>query len=287
VGTLTRTVRDSAVLLGLVAGPDPMDATCSERPGEDYLGAARQGEEDPQGTLAGLRLGLPREAFQEGVDPQVAHTVREAVRAMEREGAQVVEVSLPSLPVALSAYYLVATAEASSNLARFDGVRYGRAVREGDMLATYLASRGEGLGREVKRRILLGTFALSAGYYEAYYQRAQKARFRIRQELLTALAQCHVLVTPTAPDVAFLLGERANDPLAMYAADLLTVPVSLAGFPALSVPAGRVQGLPVGMQLIGPPFSEARLLKVGSAWEALRPWPLPPLMPEDGRGEPS
>ncbi|MCL6595763.1 MAG: Asp-tRNA(Asn)/Glu-tRNA(Gln) amidotransferase subunit GatA [Firmicutes bacterium] len=283
VGTLTASVRDGAALLDIVAGHDPMDATSAAVPAGGCLAAAEEGLSQGEAAWRGVRVGLVREALGGGVDGAVAARVEEAARALEGAGARLVEVSLPTLDVALSAYYLVATAEASSNLARFDGVRYGLRRQAATAADTHRRSRGAGFGPEVKRRILLGTYALSRGYYDAYYVRAQKARTRVREDLLSALGECDVLVTPTAPDLPFGLGERTADPLAMYAADLLTVPASLAGFPALSVPAGRVDGLPVGMQLMGRPFAEAALVRLGAAWEAMRPWELP-VWAEGGEG---
>lgn len=274
VGMLTRSVRDSAALLGLVAGQDANDATSAPAPPEDFLAAAEEGRRRGGDALKGLRIGRVEEAFGEGVDPAVAASVDDALRALEGAGATVVPVHLPSLPYALSAYYLLATAEASSNLARFDGVRYGLRVEAPDVRRMFGRTRAAGFGREVERRIVLGTFVLSHGYYEAYYVRAQKVRSVIRKDLMRALAEADVLVTPTAPDVPFRLGERTADPLRMYAADLLTVPVSLAGFPALSVPSDRVGGLPVGVQWIGRPFDETRLLRMAAAYETLAPWPL-------------
>jgi len=277
VGTLTRTVRDSAALLELIAGPDPHDSTTAPIRAEAFLQAAEEAARQPRAALAGVRVGVVEEAFGEGVDPQVAAAVEEAVRTVEAAGARLVRVHLPSLRYGLAAYYLIATAEASSNLSRFDGVRYGLRVDAADVRAMFGRTRAEGFGAEVQRRIVLGTFVLSQGYYEAYYVRAQKVRSVIRRDLLHALEQADVLVTPTAPDVPFRLGERTEDPLRMYAADLLTVPVSLAGFPAISVPAPPVEGLPVGVQWIARPFAEARLLMAASAYEQLLPWTLAPL----------
>lgn len=277
IGMLTRSVRDSAALLGLVAGADGHDATSAPAPVEDFLAAAVEGSEQGPEALSGLRIGRVEEAFGEGVDPAVAASVDRSLERLRAAGASVVPVHLPSLPYALSAYYLLATAEASSNLARYDGVRYGLREEAPDVRRLFGRTRVRGFGREVERRIVLGTFVLSQGYYEAFYVRAQKVRSLVRGDLLKALSDVDVLVTPTAPDVAFRLGERTDDPLRMYAADLLTVPVSLAGFPAVSVPADRVMGLPVGMQWIARPFAERLLLRGAAAYEGLAPWPLEPM----------
>ncbi len=273
VGPLTRTVRDAGALLEILAGEDASDPTAALAPVDAYLAAAEAGGRDAQ-ALRGVTLGVVREGFGAGVDGRVAAEVEAAAQALARAGARLVTVTLPSLDVALSAYYLVATAEASSNLARFDGIRYGVRAEASSVQETYRRSRAQGFGEEVKRRILLGTYALSAGYYDAYYGRAQRARTRVRDDLLAALSGVDCLLLPTAPDLAFPLGSRTDDPLTMYAGDTMTVPASLAGFPALSVPAGRVDGLPVGLQLVGRPFDEARLLRIGAAYERIAPWPL-------------
>ena len=282
VGPITRSVRDCGALLDILAGEDPCDATAAAAPAGGYQAAAQGGYDAGAGALGGVRIGIVREGFGAGVDAGVAASVERAAKAMEAAGAHLVEVGLPSLDIALSAYYVVANAEASSNLARFDGVRYGRRVAAGNVKETHRLSRAGGFGEEVKRRILLGTYALSAGYYDAYYLTAQKARTRVRDDLLAALGAADVLLLPTAPDLAFPLGSRTDDPLTMYAADTMTVPASLAGFPALSVPAERAGGLPVGLQLLARPFEEARLLRLGAAWQAMAPWPLPELGVEGG-----
>ena len=274
IGPITRSVRDAGALLDILAGEDPADPTAAAAPAGGYRAAAEAGQASGAHAFSGVTVGVVREGFGAGVDSGVAASVGRAVRAMEAAGARVVEVALPSLDIALGAYYLVANAEASSNLARFDGVRYGRRVAGANIKETHRLSRARGFGEEVKRRILLGTYALSAGYYDAYYVRAQKARTRVRDDLLAALSEADVLVLPTAPDLAFALGSRTDDPLTMYAADTMTVPASLSGFPALSVPAERSQGLPVGLQLVARPFEEARLLTLGAAWQAMAPWPL-------------
>jgi aspartyl-tRNA(Asn)/glutamyl-tRNA(Gln) amidotransferase subunit A len=282
VGPITRTVRDTGALLDLLAGEDPLDPTAAAAPAGGYQAAAQAGYDGGASAFSGVTIGVVREGFGAGVDPAVAASVERAAKAMEAAGARLVEVGLPSLDVALSAYYLVANAEASSNLARFDGIRYGQRRQGANVKETHRLSRAAGFGEEVKRRILLGTYALSAGYYDAYYVRAQKARTRVRDDLMAALGAADVLLLPTAPDLPFALGSRTDDPLTMYAADTMTVPASLAGFPSLSVPAERAAGLPVGLQLLARPFEEERILRLGGAWQAMAPWPLPDLGLEEG-----
>jgi aspartyl-tRNA(Asn)/glutamyl-tRNA(Gln) amidotransferase subunit A len=261
-GPMTRTVGDAAALLGIIAGADGRDGTCATVPVPDYAAALEEG-------VAGLRLGLPREYMGEGVDPEVRARVEEAARTFEALGATVREVSLPHTRHALSAYYLIAPAEASSNLARYDGVRYGhRAAGAGGLRELYEKTRGEGFGPEVKRRIMLGTYALSAGYYDAYYLKAQKVRTRVRQDFDAAFAEVDVVLSPTSPVPAFKLGDKVAEPLAMYLIDALTIPCNLAGVPGLSVPCGFTSGgLPVGLQLLGRWFDEATLLRAGRAFE--------------------
>ncbi|MFZ4735912.1 MAG: Asp-tRNA(Asn)/Glu-tRNA(Gln) amidotransferase subunit GatA [Bradymonadia bacterium] len=270
VGPMGRTVRDVALLEQVVAGFDPRDSTSSAV--EVPQGLA----ELPKGALLqGLRVGLPREYFPAtGLDPEVADAVRTAVAQLEALGAEVREVSLPHSPLGVSAYYLVATAEASSNLARYDGVRFGhRAAAPDDLFALYARSRGEGFGLEVKRRIMLGTFALSAGYYEAYYRKAGQVRTLILQDFERAFEQVDVIATPTSPSTAFRLGERLEDPLQMYLADIFTISCNLAGLPGLSIPCGfGAGGLPIGLQLLGRAFDEATLLRVGAAYEDSTTW---------------
>ncbi len=262
VGPLTKTVRDCARLYGLIAGRDPCDSTTVELPAPV---AIPSGED-----LAGVKIGVPREMNEaEGIDAGVTERVQEAIRLAEELGAEVEETSLPrSVEYGLPCYYLVAPAEASSNLARYDGVRYGhRAEVDGDLTTLYERTRWEGFGAEPKRRILLGTYALSAGYYEAYYGQAQKVRTVIAREHAAAFERFDVLVSPTSPTVAFRIGEKAENPLAMYLSDLLTIPANMAGLPGLSIPCGLSDGLPVGLQLIGRQFSENTLFRVGHALE--------------------
>jgi aspartyl-tRNA(Asn)/glutamyl-tRNA(Gln) amidotransferase subunit A len=261
VGPLARTVEDVALSASVVCGADPRDATSAREPVPDFLAAL-------QGGARGLSVGVPTSALAEGVEAGTLAAFHESLRVLENEGAHLVEVSLPSLPHAIAAYYIVATAEASSNLARYDGVRYGlRAGSARDLRHMYGESRDRGFGPEVKRRILLGTFVLSAGYYDAYYVQAQKVRTLIRRDFEAAFEACDVIATPTTPTPAFRLGEKTEDPLQMYLADIFTVPANLAGIPGLSVPCGLVAGLPVGLQLLGRPFDEATLLRLGHAFE--------------------
>ena len=262
VGTLTKDVRDAALLLGIISGHDPADSTSVQEPVPDYTAVLGR-------AIKGLRIGLPREYFVPGMDPEVEQAVREAVRVLEGLGAHVDEVSLPHSEYALATYYLIATSEASSNLARYDGVRYGyRSKLARDSVEMFENSRGEAFGPEVKRRILMGTYALSAGYYDAYYLKALKVRTLIRRDFETAFQRFDLLAAPTTPTTAFALGERLEDPLQMYLSDVCTLPANLAGIPALSIPCGLSQdGLPIGFQLMGRPFDEATLLQVAYAYE--------------------
>jgi len=250
--------RDAALLAEVMAGHDPLDSTSLREPVGDWEGAC-------DGVVSGLRVGVLAEGEGEGVEPGVAARVAEAVESLSRQGAVVSRVSIPAMRLALAAYYVIAPGEASSNLARFDGVRYGSRAAASTLAELYLHGRGQGLGPEVQRRILLGTFALSAGWAEEYYVRAQRARARITADMEAALREVDVLVSPTSPTVAFKIGDRALDPLAMYLADILTVPASLAGLPAISVPCGQSEGLPVGLQITGRRNDEATVLRVASA----------------------
>ena len=262
VGPLTRTVADAAALLQVLAVHDAKDSTSAVQPASDY----RAGLE---GGVAGMTLGLPREYFADGMDSEVEAAVRAAARAYEKLGAKVVEVSLPHTRYALATYYLIAPAEASANLARYDGVRYGlRAEGVKGLGDLYVRTRTQGFGAEVKRRILLGTYALSAGYYDAYYLKAQKVRTLIRRDFEAAFKEVDVMVSPTSPVPAFRLGEKTGDPLSMYLMDVFTLPCNLAGLPGLSLPCGFTRaGLPIGLQLLGRPFDEARLFQVARAFE--------------------
>ena len=269
VGAFGRDVRDAALLLGTVAGHDPRDATSAPLAVPDYAAALQSPGEQAVESLRGLRLGLPRQYFVTGMEPAVEARVRAAVAVLEAAGAEIVEVDMPHTDYGLATYYIVAPAEASANLARYDGIRYGAAVREGDVISDYRATRERGFGAEVKRRLMLGTYALSAGYRDAFYIKAQKVRTLIKGDFDAAFERVDALVAPVSPVVAFPLGARLDDPVAMYAADACTLPVSVAGLPGLSIPVGLANGLPVGLQLIGRAWDEARLLAIGSAYEAV------------------
>ncbi|MDQ2983292.1 MAG: Asp-tRNA(Asn)/Glu-tRNA(Gln) amidotransferase subunit GatA [Actinomycetota bacterium] len=262
IGPITKTVRDCALLYRIIAGRDPADSTTVELPEPVELPAAED--------LRGLKLGVPKELNEtEGIEPAVSERVNQAIELARELGAEVAECSLPrSVEYGMPCYYLIAPSEASSNLARYDGVRYGhRAAANGDVRALYSRTRAEGFGDEPKRRIMLGTYALSAGYYEAFYGQAQKVRTLIKQEHEALFGRFDLLVSPTSPTVAFRLGERTENPLAMYLSDVLTIPSNLAGLPGLSIPCGLSDGLPVGLQLIGPQFSENTLFRAGHALE--------------------
>ncbi|MFP5203749.1 MAG: Asp-tRNA(Asn)/Glu-tRNA(Gln) amidotransferase subunit GatA [Acidobacteriota bacterium] len=263
VGPFAANVRDAATLLGVIAGQDPLDATSSPAPVEDYASASDQ-------PVAGLRIGVPAEYFGDGLDPEVRAAVEKGIDALKAAGCTVKPVSLPHTRYAVPTYYLIATAEASANLARFDGVRYGyRSPAAATLGEMYSHSRDEGLGAEVKRRILLGTYALSAGYYDAYYLKAQQVRRILAEEFLRAFAEVDAIVTPTAPTPAFKLGEKTDDPVSMYLADIYTVTASLAGICGVSVPCGAtVAGLPVGMQVLARHFGESTAFRVARAVEA-------------------
>jgi aspartyl-tRNA(Asn)/glutamyl-tRNA(Gln) amidotransferase subunit A len=266
IGPLTKTVADCALMMNVIAGKDPLDATSVEVPVPDYREALRP-------EVKGVRLGVPREFFAQGVHPEVAQRVQEAIKVLEEAGAVVEETSIPMVEYGLPIYYILAPAECSSNLARYDGVRYGlRVGEEQGHIGMMERTRAEGFGDEVIQRIIIGTYALSAGYYDAYYLKAQKARTLLRQEFDRAMAQFDALVCPTAPTPAFRIGELVSDPLAMKLMDVLTIPVNLTGLPALSVPCGFVEGLPVGLQIIGKPFDEATLLRIGYTYEQLTHW---------------
>jgi len=262
IGPMTRTVRDAAVLLGAMAGHDPLDSTSLDEPVPDYTRGLDAG-------VRGMRLGLPREYFGEGIDPAVRHAVEVAIDTCRAQGAELVELSLPHTPYAIAVYYIIATAEASANLARFDGVRYGRrAEGVADAIELYGRTRAEGFGDEVKRRIILGTYVLSSGYYDAYYGRAQKVRTLIRGDFEQAFTQCDAILAPVTPTCAFRMGEHTTDPLEMYLSDVFTATANLAGVCALSVPCAVPAGdLPVGLQVIGPAFGEPAVLRVGRAVE--------------------
>jgi aspartyl-tRNA(Asn)/glutamyl-tRNA(Gln) amidotransferase subunit A len=271
IGPFARDTRDAAALLHAVAGRDERDSTSAPEPVPDAL-LSLPGDDEAATGLRGTRLGLPREYFVAGMEPGVEARIREAVAALEAAGAIVEDVSLPHTDYGLATYYIVAPAEASANLARYDGIRYGPRLTDGDggVLATYLRTRGEGFGAEVKRRVMLGTYALSAGYYDAYYLKAQKVRTLIKGDFDALFAQgLDALVAPTSPTVAFPLGARLDDPVAMYLSDACTLPVNMAGLPGLSIPCGLSDGLPVGLQLIGAPWTEQRLFELARGYEAI------------------
>ena len=262
IGALARSVEDVALLASVLCGHDPLDSTSAFLPVPDFSAALTAG-------ARGARIGVPWSFLKEGVDEGQMARFREALGVLEKAGARLVEVELPHLPHAIATYYIVATAEASSNLARFDGVRYGlRAPEPADLRRLYGDSRDRGFGPEVKRRIILGTFVLSSGYYDAYYLRAQKVRTLIRRDFQRAFEHCDVVATPTSPVPAFRLGEKTDDPLQMYLADVFTVPANLAGIPGLSIPCGFAARLPAGLQLLARPFDEEALLRLGAAYQA-------------------
>ncbi|MGC7870584.1 Asp-tRNA(Asn)/Glu-tRNA(Gln) amidotransferase subunit GatA [Desulfosporosinus sp. SYSU MS00001] len=259
IGPLTKTVRDNALVMNTIAGYDAMDSTSVRYDKPDYTKFLID-------DIKGLKIGLPREYFGEGIDPEVAKEIQKCVETLRGLGAEVGECSLPHTEYAIPAYYLIATAEASSNLARYDGVRYGYRAEAGDVLGMFRKTRADGFGQEVKRRIMLGTYALSSGYYDAYYLKAQKVRTLIKQDFDQAFEKFDVLLGPTAPTPAFKFGEKSN-PLTMYLSDITTVPINLAGIPAISIPAGFVNGLPIGMQLMGKAFNEGTLYRVAYTFE--------------------
>jgi aspartyl-tRNA(Asn)/glutamyl-tRNA(Gln) amidotransferase subunit A len=261
IGPFATNVSDAAAVLSVIAGHDPNDSTSAALPVGDYLGSIGQ-------SVAGLRIGVPEDYFGAGLDPEVKDKVESAIAALEKLGCKRIPLHMPHTDYAIAAYYIIATAEASSNLARYDGVRYGLRVGEGTLGEMYRKTRGRGFGPEVKRRIMLGTYALSSGYYDAYYLRAQKVRALIARDFADAFQKVDVIVTPTAPTPAFKLGEKSADPLQMYLADIYTVTGSLAGVPGISVPCGETKaGLPVGLQIFGKHFDEARVLQVARAYE--------------------
>ncbi len=269
IGPFATDVRGAARVLSVIAAHDPRDSTSLDVPADDYEAACER-------SVRGLRIGVPDEYFTEGLDPEVEASVRAAISGLEAEGCVVRPVSLPHTRFAVATYYVLATAEASSNLARFDGVRFGLRVTDGaagrDLRAMYGATRDAGFGAEVKRRVLLGTFVLSAGYYDAYYLKAQKVRTLVRRDFERAFAEVDVICSPTAPTPAFRLGEKVNDPLAMYLSDVYTLPASLAGIPAISVPCSPTpSGLPVGLQVMSRPLEESTMIAVAAAWEAQSP----------------
>ena len=274
IGPFARDVEDCALLLNAICGHDPQDSTSVDMPVPDFT-------ESLVPDMKGFRLGIPAEYFVEGMDPGVKSSIERAIGVLQDLGASCEEVSLPHTAYAVAVYYLVATAEASSNLARYDGVKYGyRAKNPADLLEMYSSTRAQGFGTEVKRRIMLGTYALSSGYYDAYYLKAQKVRTLIRQDFEQAFAKFDVLVTPTAPTPAFRIGEKVDDPLQMYLSDIFTIPCNLAGLPGISIPCGlSKEGLPIGLQILGKPFEEGKILRAAHAFQQATDWHLrrPPL----------
>lgn len=265
-GTMARTAEDNALMLNVMAGFDPKDSTSIDRDVPDYTATLNE-------PLTGLRIGLPKEYFAGNLSAAMEEQVRGAIREYEKLGATVKEVSLPHADLAIAAYYVIAPAEASANLSRFDGARYGyRCEDPKDLLDMYTRTRAEGFGTEVKRRILVGTYALSAGYFDAYYLKAQKVRRLIQQDFINAFKEVDVLMSPTTPSPAFIQGEKTSDPVTMYLEDVFTIAINLAGIPAMSVPAGFVDGLPVGLQIIGDYFSEARLLNAAHQFQQVTDW---------------
>jgi aspartyl-tRNA(Asn)/glutamyl-tRNA(Gln) amidotransferase subunit A len=265
-GPMAHSAEDCALLLNTMAGYDPLDSTSSDRPTEDY--SAQLGE-----SLQGLRIGLPKEYFGEGLNSAIGERVNAALGELEKLGVTLVEVSLPHSELTIPAYYVIAPAEASTNLSRFDGVRYGHRCQDPvDLHDLYTRTREEGFGDEVKRRILVGTYALSAGYYDAYYKKAQQVRRLIRQDFMDAFERVDVIAGPTTPGTAFALGSKSDDPVSMYLEDVYTLAVNLAGLPGMSVPAGFVDNKPVGLQLIGQHFGESRLLNVAHQYQQVTDW---------------
>ncbi len=262
VGPMTKDVRDAALLLSVIAGHDPKDSTSVDHPAEDYTAAL-------EAPITGLRIGMPKEYFMEGTDPEVAEATSKACRIFRDLGAELVEVSLPHTEYGVAAYYIIAPAEASSNLARYDGVKYGYRFAEArDLMTLYKESRSRGFGAEVKRRIMLGTYCLSAGYYDAYYRKASQVRTLIRRDFTEAFQKCDVLIGPVSPTPAFKIGEKTDNPLQMYLNDIFTLPASLAGLPGLSLPCGYTSaGLPIGLQILGPHLGEATVLKAAYHFE--------------------
>lgn len=267
IGPLTKDVEDAAILLNGLAGYDPLDSTTLDAPVPNYVAEMKQRSE-----LRGLKVGVPKEYFSAALESEIAEVIQAAIQQLETLGCEIIDVSLPNSQYGIPAYYLIATAEASANLSRYDGVRFGLRQDSGDMWSTLEATREAGFGPEVKRRIMLGTYALSAGYYDAYYVKAQKIRTLVRQDFEQAFEQVDVLVGPTSPTVAFEIGNKADDPLQMYLADTYTVTLNLAGACGISIPCGFSQGLPVGLQVMGPPLGESQILQVAYAYEQSTAW---------------
>jgi len=265
-GPMAKTAEDLAIMLNVMAGFDPNDSTSIDQPVPDYTA-------NLNAPIKGLRIGLPKEYFKAGLDKEVGHAIEAAIKEYEKLGATVHEISLPNSELSIPAYYVIAPAECSSNLARYDGVRFGHRCKDAaDLEDLYKRSRSEGFGSEVTRRIMIGTYALSAGYYDAYYLKAQKVRGLIRQDFAHAFEKVDVIMGPTSPSTAFKIGERMDDPISMYLSDIYTIAVNLAGLPGMSIPAGFAQNLPVGLQLVGNVFDEARLLNVAHSYQKATDW---------------
>ena len=261
IGPITKTVEDSAILLNAIAGHDAKDSTSANVAVPDFTQALKK-------DVKGLKIGLPKEYFIEGIDPEVEKSVREAAETLKKFGAELKEISLPNTEHSVAVYYIVAVAEASSNLGRYDGVEYGLRAPAKNLKDMYFETRDQGFGEEVKRRVLLGTFVLSAGYYEAFYLKGQKVRTLIRQDFEKAFKEVDLILTPTAPTPAFKIGEKVEDPISMYLNDIFTIPANLAGIPAISIPCGLTQtGLPIGLQLMAPPFAEESLFRAAHSYE--------------------
>ncbi len=266
IGTLTKNVQDTALLMNIISGHDPLDSTSAPLSVPDFTLALGQ-------DIKGIKLGVPKEYFIEGTEKEVEASVKDAIRKLEDLGAIPVEISLPHTDYAIATYYILATSEASSNLARYDGVKYGFRAEGKDLLDMYSNTRAQGFGAEIKRRIMLGTYALSSGYYEAYYKKAQQVRTLIKQDFERAFKEVDVIITPTSPTVAFKMGEKSADPLQMYLSDIFTISVNLAGVPGISIPCGfTTENLPIGLQLIGKHFDEDSLLKIAYAYEQATEW---------------
>jgi aspartyl-tRNA(Asn)/glutamyl-tRNA(Gln) amidotransferase subunit A len=267
IGCFTKNVRDAATVLGVISGLDPADSTSVPQPVPHYAAGLTS-------DIKGLKLGLPKEYMIGGLELEVKQAIDAAVSQLQKLGAEIVEISLPHTDYAIATYYIIATAEASANLARFDGIRYGARIPGADPIELYSKTRGAGFGAEVKRRIILGTYVLSSGYYDAYYLRAQKVRTLIRNDFLKAFEHVDAIVTPTSPAPAFKIGEKADDPLQMYLMDIFTISCNLAGICGMSVPCGFTKSpkLPIGLQLLGKPFGEETILRIAHAYEQSTPW---------------
>lgn len=266
IGPIARTVKDAAIIYEIISGQDKLDATSSPKPVGDYISACQK-------DIKGLKIGIPKEYFAEGIQTEVSQTVQQAIKQLKSLGAIIVDISLPLTPAGIPVYYLIAKAEGSTNLGRYDAIRFGKMdIDSESLIEHYLEARGKGLGPEVKRTILMGTYALSAGYYDAWYKQASKVRTLIKQEFTNAFKEVDIIAGPTTPEVAWPIGTRADNPLAMYMSDMLTTTSSIAGVPAMSVPCGFIDNLPIGLQLIAPHFKEERLFQVAAAFERSTNW---------------